>query len=142
MGWGFFSFINIPHYVSFMLRRGFDMPKIPEKVEITISPMRVISTILTLIAFGMLFFTAGDWIGKADHAHAIVEIHEETSIPELEDKTENHQTAIGDLAKISKQLADQQRILIDQQRLEREMWGENYEKKIFEILSNQQTNGP
>ena len=118
------------------------MPKIPEKVEVTISPMRVISTILTLIAFGMLFFTAGDWIGKADHAHAIVEIHEETSIPELEDKTENHQTAIGDLAKISKQLADQQRILIDQQRLEREMWGENYEKKIFEILSNQQTNGP
>ena len=125
-----------------MLRKGVDMPKIPEKIELTVSPMRVISTILTLIAFGMLFFTAGDWIGKADHAHALSVTHEETNIPALEDTTDNHQDAIGNLAQISKQLADQQRILIDQQRLEREMWGENYEKKIFEILSNQQTNGP
>ena len=104
--------------------------------------MRIISTALTLVAFGMLFFTAGDWIGKADNAHALSEVHEHTDIPKLEDTTDNHQNAIGDLAQISKQLADQQRILIDQQRLEREMWGDNYEKKIFEILSNQQTNGP
>ncbi len=110
------------------------MPIIPDKVEVTISPIRVISTILTLIAFGMLFFTAGDWIGRADAAHAITTEHKE-ELPKLQQSSKDHHETISKLTDISTKLANQQEILVRQQELERKMWGEDYEKKIHEILS-------
>ena len=118
------------------------MKKIPETIELNISPMRIITGILTLVAFGGLFFTSGSWISKAEGSHALVNVHEEKDLPGLTETTKNNEDNIVDLSKISEQLANQQKILIDQQRLEREMWGDDYEKRIFEILSDQPIRGP
>ena len=74
-------------------------------VELKINPMRVITTILTLAAFGVLIGGAVRWMTKAENAH---------------DSTEKLTTIVDQLN--------------DQQQFERKLWGDSYEKRISDIL--------
>ena len=83
-------------------------------VELKISPMRVITTILTLAAFIGIIVGVTGWIFRAEISHDITVTHEDNL-----DKLTN--------------IVDQ---LNTQQQFERKIWGDSYEQRISEILKD------
>ena len=99
-----------------------------KKVEFEFNPTRAMGWIATLIGILTAGYAMASWIDDASESHEKTEIHAEQLdvYPPPETKED-----IDKLTIIVEQLNKQQEI-------ERKLWGPAYEKKIMEILDNEQ----
>ncbi len=104
-----------------------------KKVEFEFNPVRVMGWIATLIGILTAGYAMASWIDDAEEAHVIALA---APPPPYYDALEAEQDETDETLEVLKK----NQVLLQQQEIIRqEIWGENYKRRIGEVLNQNET---